>query len=221
MKKILNLFKNSKLKMILILCFLLFIYTSICAFSYASNISNDIANTVFRLHVIANSDSEEDQNLKIKIRDDLLNFMNTICKDCKSKGEAIELVNKNKDIFQQIALKRIKDEGYNYNVKIEIGNFEFPTKKYGDISLPAGYYDALKVEIGEAKGHNWWCVMFPPLCFVDISSGVVPDESKEYLKDNMSEEEFSLISDNSNSNIQFKFKLIEFFNQNGLITAKK
>ena len=71
---------------------------------------------------------------------------------------------------------------YFYSIKINIGNFEFPTKDYGDISLPAGYYDALRVEIGEAKGRNWWCVMFPPLCFVDVSSGVVPDESKEFMK---------------------------------------
>ena len=147
--------------------------------------------------------------------------MNTICKNCKSKEEAIKLVDSYKDKFKQIALKRIEDEGFTYDVKIKIGNFEFPTKNYGDISLPAGFYDALKVEIGDAKGQNWWCVMFPPLCFVDISSGIVPEESKEYLEDNMSEEEFALISDNSNSNIKFKFKLLEFFNQSGLITAKK
>ena len=221
MKKILNLFKNSKVKMIIILSFLLFIYTSICALSYASNISNNISDTVFRLHVIANSDSKEDQDLKYKVRDDLINYMNTVCKDCKSKEEAIELVTLYKDNFKQIALNRLANEGFNYDVNIEIGNFDFPTKNYGDISLPAGFYDALKVEIGDAKGQNWWCVMFPPLCFVDISSGIVPEESKEYLKDNMNEEEFALVSDNSDSNIKFKFKLLEFFNQNGLITAKK
>ena len=147
--------------------------------------------------------------------------MREICGNCKNKQEAISLVEKNKENFKQIALDTIKSEGYSYDININIGNFEFPTKDYGDISLPAGYYDALRVEIGEAKGHNWWCVMFPPLCFVDISSGVVPDESKELLENNLSEEEFALISENTNSDIQFKFKLLEFFNQNGLITAKK
>ena len=93
----------------------------------------------------------------------------------------------------------------------DIGNFEFPTKQYGDISLPAGFYDALRVEIGKAEGRNWWCVMFPSLCFIDISSGIVPDESKE---------EYSIISDHSNSEIKFKFKLIEFFTNSGLLTAK-
>ena len=220
MKKILNVLKNPKVKMVIILTFLLFIYTSICAISYAQNISTDIASSVFRLHVIANSDSKEDQDLKYKVRDNLLKYMNKICKDCTSKEEAISLVEKNKDI-KQIALDTILNEGFSYDVNINIGNFEFPTKNYGDISLPAGLYDALRVEIGEAKGQNWWCVMFPPLCFVDISSGVVPEESKEILQDNLTEEEFALISDKSSDEIQFKFKLLEFFNNNDLITAKK
>lgn len=221
MKNIINLFKKTKVKMVIILSFLLFIYTTICAFSYAQNMSTDIANSVFRLHVLANSDSEEDQNLKYKVRDNLLNYMNEICKNCTTKQEVISLVEENKDNFKQIALNTVKNEGYSYDVNINIGNFEFPTKNYGDISLPAGFYDALRVEIGEAQGHNWWCVMFPPLCFVDISAGVVPEESKELLENNLSEEEFALVSDNSDSNLQFKFKLLEFFNQNGLITAKK
>ena len=207
--------------MVITLRFLLFTYTTTCAFSYAQNISTHIANSVLRLHVLANSDSEEDQNLKYKVRDNLLSYMNEICINCSTKQEAITLVEKNKDVFRHIALDTIRNEGYSYDVNINIGNFEFPTKNYGDISLPAGFYDALRVEIGEAKGHNWWCVMFPPLCFVDVSSGVVPEDSKELLEHNMSEEEFALVSDNSNAEIKFKFKVLEFFNQNGLFTAKK
>ena len=221
MKKVLNVLKNPKIKMIIILSFLLFIYTSICAFSYAQNILYDIEDSVFRLHVIANSDSVEDQNLKYLVRDNLLKFMNELCSNCTSKEEAINVTKQNKDKFQEIALETIKNEGFSYDVTVNIGNFEFPTKTYGDISLPAGYYDALRVEIGEAKGQNWWCVMFPPLCFVDISSGIVPDESKEILKDNMDTEEFALVSDNSDTQIKFKFKLLEFFTNSGLITAKK
>ena len=221
MKKLFNLFKNSKIKMFIILTFLLFIYTTICAVSYAQNISTDIANSVFRLHVIANSDSQEDQNLKYKVRDNLLSYMNKICKNAQSKSEAIEIAKKHENDFKNIALETIKNEGYSYNVKINIGNFEFPTKHYGDISLPSGYYDAFRVEIGEAKGQNWWCVMFPPLCFVDVSSGVVPEDSKEMLENNLSEEEFALVSDKSNAEIQFKFKLLELFNKQDLITAKK
>ena len=221
MKKILNSFKNSKVKMVIILSFLLFLYTTICAFSYAQNISTDISNSVFRLHVIANSDSEEDQNLKYKVRDTLLKHMKELCCDCKNKDEAIKIVKEHLEEFKQIALQTIKDNGYSYNININIGNFEFPTKEYGDISLPAGFYDALKVEIGEAKGQNWWCVMFPPLCFIDVTSGVVPEESKKQLENDLSEEEFALVSEDSDIKIQFKFKRLEFFNGNGFTTAKK
>ena len=212
---------KKNLKMVIILTFLLFLYSSICAISYAQNISTDIANSVFRLHVIANSDEEKDQNLKYIVRDQLLNYMNSICGNCKSKEEAISIVQENKDSFEQIAIDTIKAQGYNYSVNINIGNFEFPTKNYGDISLPAGYYDALRVEIGEAKGQNWWCVMFPPLCFVDMTSGVVPDESKKTLESSLaSEEEYILINDNKSNDIQFKFKLVELFQNVKIKTAQ-
>lgn len=208
------------MKKIIILFLLLFLYTTICVFSYVQAVSQNISNSVFRLHVIANSDSDEDQLLKYKVRDSLIKYMNNICNNCSSKEEALSIVNNNKENFKQVAINTIKNEGYNYNVNIEIGNFEFPTKHYGDISLPAGFYDALKVEIGNAKGQNWWCVMFPSLCFVDISSGIVPDESKEDLQDVLSDEEYSIISDKSNFAIKIKFKLLEFFTNSGLLTAK-
>lgn len=212
MKNFLKLFNNSKIKFILILSFLFFIYTTICAFSYASYISQDISNSVFRLHVIANSDSDGDQNLKYMVRDSLLEYMNELCSNCSSKSEAISIAKENINNFKEIALKTIYENGFNYTVNINIGNFEFPTKNYGDISLPAGYYDALRVEIGSAQGQNWWCVMFPPLCFVDVTSGVVPNESKEIIKENLNnDEEYSIISDKEDAGIQFKFSLIEFF----------
>ena len=175
MKKILN---------CCLLIFLLFLYVFISAQSYVTAISNNLSDAVFRLHVIANSDSVEDQDLKLKVRDSLLNYMNEICSDCSTKEEAISLAQKHQNEFQEIAEKTILDNGYNYSAKINIGNFYFPTKNYGDISLPAGFYDSLRVEIGESKGKNWWCVMFPSLCFIDISSGIVDDEAKENLEEN-------------------------------------
>lgn len=218
MKKFLN---KEILKKICILTILLFLYVGISAISYAKSTSSEISNSVFRLHVLANSDSPEDQNLKYKVRDELISYMNTICSKTTSKEEAISIAQNHLDDFQKIAEQTISENGYTYPVKVQIGNFDFPTKTYGDISLPAGSYDALRVEIGKAKGQNWWCVMFPPLCFIDVSSGVVPDESKELLKENMNEEDFVLISDNnSNSEISFKFKILEFFGSKGFTTAK-
>lgn len=199
-----------KIKNLFIIILLLFIYCIICAFSYVNAVSTDIQNSVFRLHVIANSDSDEDQNLKYIVRDKVLEYISSISDSSMTKDEVIALANKNINEIQKIAEDTIHENGYDYSVKLNIGNFSFPTKKYGDITFPAGFYDALKIEIGKAKGHNWWCVMFPPLCFVDVTSGIVPEESKQTIRDNLSEEEYKLLSENS-GNMNFKFKIVEMF----------
>lgn len=195
--------------MITILFVLFFIIT---AYSYATNISEGLAENIFRLHILANSDSEEDQNLKLKVRDAILDYMNTLTADMSDKQAVIALSKEHTADFQKIAEQVIHENGYNYSVNIEIGNFYFPTKYYGNISLPAGNYDALKIDIGEAKGQNWWCSLFPPLCFVSISSGVIDEEGEEYLKETLSEEEFSIVSEAS-SEVEFKFKIVELMNQ--------
>jgi stage II sporulation protein R len=200
------------IKRFFIVIFLFAIFVFISAASYADAVSEDLADSVFRLHVIANSDSKEDQDLKYKVRDSILEYMNTISKACSSKSEVINMAHEHKEDLQNIAEEVIRENGYDYTVNIKIGNFAFPTKTYGDISFPAGNYDALRIEIGEAAGQNWWCVMFPPLCFVDVSSGIVPDESKETIQNNLNnEEEYSIISDDKSPDIKFKFSLIEFF----------
>lgn len=200
----------SNIKHLFLIIVLLCIYFIICAFSYVKAVSSNIEDSVFRLHVIANSDSIEDQNLKYLVRDSVLEFINNLSKQSHSKNDIMKLISSNIEDIEKIATQTIQNNGYNYSVKLNIGNFSFPTKTYGDISLPAGFYDALKIEIGEAKGKNWWCVMFPPLCFVDVTSGIVPDSSKEIMQDNLSDEEYQLISE-STSNIKFKFKIIELF----------
>ncbi|MEE1531657.1 MAG: stage II sporulation protein R [Clostridia bacterium] len=203
--------KKLKIGRIFVILILLSLFILISAISYVDAVSNNIADSVFRLHVIANSDSKEDQELKLKVRDELLLYMNIISKDSTSKQEAMQIANEHKEEFTQIAEKVIKENGYNYTVNVQIGKADFPTKYYGDITLPAGTYDALKVQIGEAKGQNWWCVMFPPLCFVDVSTGIVPDNSKQELKQSLDDEEYDLISKTDNNEISFKFKIVELF----------
>ena len=188
-----------------------------CAINYVDAVSSDISDSVFRLHVIANSDSVEDQNLKYIVRDDVLEYMNEICGNVSSKEEAMEIVSSHLEDFRRVASNTVSSHGYSYDVNVEIGNFDFPTKSYGDISFPCGFYDALRIKIGDAAGKNWWCVMFPPLCFVDVSSGIVPDSSKADMQDNLSGEEYALIS----SKMDFKFKLIEFFQNIKILTAEK
>lgn len=212
--------KYKKLKPILILSFLLFIYIFICAYNYVYAISTDLSQTVFRLHVIANSDSTEDQNLKYKIRDNIINYMNGLCINCSSKQDVIKCIQNNIDMFQNLAQQTVYDNGYTYPVNIKIGKFKFPTKTYGDISFPSGEYDALRIEIGSAKGKNWWCMLYPSLCFVDVSSGIVPEDSKDTLQSSLSNEEYLLVSDSENKIINFKFKLVEFFNNNLYIASK-
>ena len=203
--------KKLKIGRIFVILILLSLFILISAISYVDAVSNNIADSVFRLHVIANSDSKEDQELKLKVRDELLSYMNIISENSASKQEAMQIANEHKEEFIQIAEKVIKENGYNYTVNVQIGKADFPTKYYGDITLPAGTYDALKVQIGEAKGQNWWCVMFPPLCFVDVSTGIVPDNSKQELKQSLDDEEYDLISKTDNNEISFKFKIVELF----------
>lgn len=211
-----------KLKRFFIIFIFLCLYIYISAISYVKVVSNDLQESIFRLHVIANSDSIEDQNLKLKVRDNIIKYMNSLCSNTKSKSEAIQIAKEHSEEFYDIAKRTVEENGYTYDVKLNFGNYNFPTKKYGDIIFPSGNYDALKIELGNANGQNWWCVMFPPLCFVDISSGIVPDESKDTLKNSLSnDEEYMLINEEKNSNVKLKFKLIEMFQNVKIKTAKK
>lgn len=218
--------KFEKIKFTVIISILFLLYVYLLATNYTYAVSEDLSDSVLRLHVIANSDTIEDQNLKYKVRDNIINYMNSISENITSKEEALELAKNNKENFLNIAKQTIIENGFNYDVNIDFGNFHFPTKSYGDISFPAGNYDAIKIEIGKSQGQNWWCVMFPPLCFVDVSSGIVPEESKDTIKNSLTNEEYSLIANgNSESSadtvIKFKFKLIELLNNTNISTAYK
>lgn len=208
MQLITKIISNSKFKRCVLLIFLLILYILISAISYTHAVTTDIADSVFRLHVIANSDSDEDQNLKYLVRDNVIKYLSSISNNASSKNEVIDIAKANLSKIQSIAVQTVRDNGYTYSVSVEVGNFAFPSKNYGDITLPPGDYDALRIKIGNAEGQNWWCVMFPPLCFVDVTSGIVPEESKEFLKENLSQEEFYLIS-NDSKEIKVKFKIVE------------
>ena len=199
-----------KQKRFLYILILLIIYIFISAVSYTRAVTKDISDNLFRLHVIANSDSDEDQELKYIVRDKILASIGEMCKNVNTKEEIVNIAKENMDEIKKIAKNTILENGYDYSVNIDVGNFSFPTKYYGDVALPSGFYDALKIEIGQAEGNNWWCVMFPPLCFTDITSGIVPDSSKEYLKDNLSNEEYNLIAGDS-ADVKVKFKVVELF----------
>ena len=200
-----------KLKHFLLISLLLVIFLIFNLFSYSNSVFAGLQENIFRLHILANSDSEEDQALKLAVRDSVISYMETINNSSTTKEETINNVNINLENIKKVAENKIRELGSNYEVSLEVGNFYFPTKYYGNISLPAGNYDALKINIGEAQGQNWWCSLFPPLCFIDISSGYLEEDDKEILEDNLSEEEFMLVS-SSSPDVKLKFKLLEILN---------
>ena len=201
-----------KLKHIITIIILFILFVTFTAISYSNKVFAGLENNIFRLHILANSDSNEDQALKLLVRDGILDYMKEINKNSNNKDLTIENTQSHLDEIKSKCEEILRQNNSDYEVSIEIGNFYFPTKYYGNISLPAGNYDALRIKIGEAKGQNWWCSLFPPLCFIDISSGYLSEEDSKILEENLTDEEFMLIS-SSNPDIKLKFKVIELLNK--------
>lgn len=169
----------------------------------------DIAEQVIRLHVVANSDSEEDQQLKLEVKEEVVQMLRDELIQDTSVISAQQTLRDHLREVEQTASDYIQRKGYDYEVKAELGTCYFPVKQYGDMTFPAGEYKALKVNIGKHEGKNWWCVMYPTLCFVDSTYQIVPEESKEKLKENLSEEEYeSLLT--SGEDVEYGFKIVDF-----------
>ncbi|MDE7280277.1 MAG: stage II sporulation protein R, partial [Ruminiclostridium sp.] len=134
------------------------------SFSVFARECEEMPEKLFRLHILANSDSEEDQRLKYALRDYLLTDMEEIFADCGSAEEAKEAARKNLALITEKSQQFVYDKGYDYTITASVENVYFTTRQYGGFTAPAGNYDALRILIGEGEGHNWWCVMFPPLC---------------------------------------------------------
>lgn len=170
----------------------------------------DIARQVIRLHVVANSDSEEDQKLKLEVKEQIVGLLREELKEDSSVAMAQQTLRSHLDEVEETARSYIQEKGYDYEVNAQLGTCYFPVKQYGDMTFPAGEYKALKVNIGEHEGKNWWCVMYPTLCFVDSTYQIVPEESKERLKENLTEEEYeSLLTGEEDA--EFGFWLFDFF----------
>lgn len=213
---------NKYIKRIIALAILIILLVITSAYNYSNYIQSDLASSLIRLHVIANSNSKEDQAVKLKVRDALLKYMQSKSTNLKTTDEAKKVILDNISSIQNIAKDTLITNGFDSQVKVYFGNFEFPTKVYGDVILPSGIYQSLRVVIGKGSGANWWCVMFPPLCFVDASHGVVPDSSKAQLRNSLSDEEYQIVtSNNSNAetNVKFKFKVVEVFQQSKIKIA--
>lgn len=134
---------------------------------------DSVQDEIIRFHVIANSDSDKDQQLKLKVRDEVIKFLSPLLDQSSSIEESRKILKENDEEVKKIAKKVIEKNGYKYSVESELSRENFPEKIYGNIVLPQGEYEAYRILIGKSSGQNWWCVMFPPLCFVDVTKGEV------------------------------------------------
>lgn len=173
-----------------------------------SRMQEDLSGEVFRFHVLADSDGEEAQAVKLKVRDRVLKYM----KDTMPGTEEMISAEQTKKWarehlleIERVSEEVIEEEGYSYGAKAEVTVCYFPDKRYGDVTFPEGYYEALRVELGEAKGHNWWCVLYPNLCFTSSACAVVDEEGKEELKEVLTDEEYEMVTATTD------FKVKSFF----------
>ncbi len=167
----------------------------------------EIYDSVLRLHVLANSDSDEDQELKLKVRDAIISKSGELFSDCETRAEAISRAEENIQILKDAAIAVVRSEGYDYPVTIQICEEEYPTKKYESLCFPSGEYASLKVLIGEAEGQNWWCVLFPPLC---LSAATEKNDAEEaFIAVGLTDEQYKIITESESSEYKVRFKILE------------
>ncbi|MDY2922332.1 MAG: stage II sporulation protein R [Eubacterium sp.] len=168
-----------------------------------------IASQIIRLHVIANSDETADQTLKKEVKDQVVTYLRSKMNQATTIQAARQVICQEMDALKQIAEKKIRQEGYDYPVTVSLGTTYFPVKEYGDMAFPAGDYEALRVQIGESKGRNWWCVMYPSLCLVDGVYQTVPESSKDKLKQVLSTSEYQSLVDGG-EDVQFRLRFLDW-----------
>lgn len=169
-----------------------------------------IASNIIRFHVRAESDSKEDQWLKLQVKEAVLAYISPVLSKSQSVDESRQLLYNESENIRNVAAATLRSLGDESDVNVYFENCYFPMKTYGDMTFPPGEYEAFRVDIGEAQGKNWWCVLYPPLCFVDAVYGEVPEKSKEELKGVLTEEEYSMVS---GENVKFRFKYLKIFNR--------
>lgn len=167
----------------------------------------EIYDTVVRLHVLANSDSEEDQALKLRVRDAILAVSAPLVEDCATRADAIEALNTHLSDLEAAAAEVIEGEGYSYSVTVLLGEEDYPTRTYESCAFPAGEYVSLRVLIGEGEGQNWWCCLFPPLCL----SAATAKESNEdaFIQVGLTKDQYGIITETGKTKYKVRFKLLE------------
>ncbi|RKD33530.1 stage II sporulation protein R [Thermohalobacter berrensis] len=207
-----------------ILALILFITSVIGYFSLKDIYENreSYKEKLIRFHVIANSDSPNDQALKRSVRDRILKKIKDKFNKVSSINESREIILNSLDDIEYIAENEVKSWGKNYDVNVYFGDYNFPTKSYGNFTLPAGKYEAVRVVIGEGKGENWWCVMFPPLCFIDVTHGITNPKVKKELKGLLTDDEYRMIVNAKQGKdvpLKLRFKVVEIIEKSKMKLA--
>lgn len=217
--------KMVKIRLVCMVALLIGVITTTTIYINADikQVSNNIESfkeKFIRFHVLANSDSDKDQELKLKVRDEVIKYLQPLLEKSDSLDNSEEIIKKEMKKLRLISKDVITKNDYDYGVEIELGYSKFPVKQYSNIVLPAGEYKALRILIGDGEGKNWWCVMFPPLCFVDENSSTVDKDTEDRFKNILSEDQFdSIINTKSKkekktenkSKFVVKFKVLEVF----------
>ena len=169
-----------------------------------------IYENVIRFHVVANSDSEADQALKLQVRDAVLEFCAPVLGECQSRAEAVDAVLSIRDEIEVVATETLLAAGCDDGVRVELGEEIYPEKRYESLCFPSGTYLSLRILIGEAEGQNWWCVLFPPIC---MSAATASKEAAEeaFIAVGFTPEQYRIITETDRVNYKIKFKLLEFF----------
>lgn len=174
-----------------------------------SQTQKDLSREVFRFHILANSDSVQDQEVKLKVRDEVLSYMEgQMGEDLSREADARETESWARTHLEEIcriAGETLEQEGFSYGARAEISECTFPDKRYGDLYFPAGRYRALRICLGKAQGQNWWCALYPRLCFTDTVCVAVDEEGEKELREALTAEEYEMITASS------KFKIKWFF----------
>ena len=168
---------------------------------------DEMYDNIIRIRIIANSDSAEDQALKIKIRDAVLETSNELYDSVESYEDAVKVTEENTDILLQTAISTIKENGYDYKVSLELREEFFDTRVYDDFTLPAGNYKTAVFTVGEGKGENWWCIAYPPLCYTESMFGELSESGIRELSKVLSDESLSAIM--KGKKVSFRFKIVD------------
>jgi stage II sporulation protein R len=169
-----------------------------------------IYDSVVRLHVLANSDTDEDQALKLLVRDEVLRVTAPMLDGCTSREQAERILGEHAEEIAAAAQAVVEEQGYDYPVSVLLGREEYPTRNYENCCFPSGSYVSLRVCIGKAEGQNWWCVLFPPLCLSAASAGHDDQSNEEaFISVGLTGEQYKVITETDNVKYRIRFKLLE------------